>query len=88
MSVRNLSQAGNPAMESHWSDGKSQATSWPGDWLSDMDSNHDKGLQRALCYHYTIGQARRENICHSLPRNGKFPPNGLWLSSGHSLRLI
>jgi hypothetical protein len=23
-----------------------------------MDSNHDKGLQRALCYHYTIGQAR------------------------------
>jgi hypothetical protein len=21
-----------------------------------MDSNHDKGLQRALCYHYTIGQ--------------------------------
>src|SRR5712671_4359429 len=22
-----------------------------------MDSNHDKGLQRALCYHYTIGQA-------------------------------
>src|SRR3954462_7065743 len=25
-------------------------------WLSDMDSNHDKGLQRALCYHYTIGQ--------------------------------
>ena len=27
-----------------------------GKWLSDMDSNHDKGLQRALCYHYTIGQ--------------------------------
>src|SRR5207245_4157932 len=26
-------------------------------WLSDMDSNHDKCLQRALCYHYTIGQA-------------------------------
>gem|GEM_PF-4742646 len=21
-----------------------------------MDSNHDKGLQRALCYRYTIGQ--------------------------------
>ena len=31
----------------------------PGDkWLSDMDSNHDKGLQRALCYRYTIGQGR------------------------------
>src|ERR1041384_2450633 len=26
-------------------------------WLYDMDSNHDKGLQRALCYHYTIGHA-------------------------------
>ena len=22
-----------------------------------MDSNHDKGLQRALCYRYTIGQS-------------------------------
>ena len=28
----------------------------PEKWLSDMDSNHDKGLQRALCYRYTIGQ--------------------------------
>ena len=26
------------------------------DWLSGMDSNHDKSLQRALCYHYTTGQ--------------------------------
>jgi hypothetical protein len=26
-------------------------------WLSDMDSNHDKSLQRALCYRYTIGHA-------------------------------
>ena len=25
-------------------------------WLSDLDSNQDKGLQRALCYRYTIGQ--------------------------------
>ncbi len=23
-----------------------------------MDSNHDKSLQRALCYHYTTGQAK------------------------------
>ena len=29
------------------------------DWLSDMDSNHDKLLQRELCYRYTIGQAAR-----------------------------
>ena len=28
-----------------------------GDWLSDLDSNQDKSLQRALCYRYTIGQA-------------------------------
>src|SRR6266568_7462289 len=26
------------------------------DWLSDLDSNQDKSLQRALCYRYTIGQ--------------------------------
>ena len=31
-----------------------------------MDSNHDKGLQRALCYHYTIGQA---GLKFSLPRH-------------------
>jgi hypothetical protein len=29
-----------------------------------MDSNHDKGLQRALCYRYTIGHA-----VHKLPRS-------------------
>ena len=28
-------------------------------WLSGMDSNHDKSLQRALCYHYTTGQTDR-----------------------------
>lgn len=27
-----------------------------GFWLSDLDSNQDKSLQRALCYRYTIGQ--------------------------------
>jgi hypothetical protein len=26
------------------------------EWLPDMDSNHDKLLQRQLCYRYTIGQ--------------------------------
>jgi hypothetical protein len=31
-------------------------------WLSDMDSNHDKLLQRELCYHYTIGQTLRAKI--------------------------
>lgn len=28
-----------------------------GDWLPDMDLNHDKQIQRLLCYRYTIGQA-------------------------------
>ena len=37
-------------------------------WLSDMDSNHDKGLQRALCYRYTTGQR-----CHNFAR---YPPSG------------
>ncbi len=46
-----------------------------------MDSNHDKGLQRALCYHYTIGQTgtkiaflgrgRKENLRHTGAGNGK-----------------
>ena len=29
-------------------------------WLSGMDSNHDKELQRLLCYHYTTGQDRHK----------------------------
>lgn len=32
-------------------------------WLPDMDSNHDKQIQRLLCYHYTI-------------RHGRPQPNG------------
>ena len=28
-----------------------------GDWLPDMDLNHDKQIQSLLCYRYTIGQA-------------------------------
>ena len=33
-------------------------------WLPDMDLNHDKQIQRLLCYHYTIGQsvARRKLV--------------------------
>lgn len=26
------------------------------EWLPDMDSNHDKQIQRLLCYRYTIRQ--------------------------------
>ena len=31
-------------------------TFW-GNWLPDMDLNHDKQIQSLLCYRYTIGQA-------------------------------
>jgi hypothetical protein len=36
--------------------GESQVSSQQKNWLSGMDSNHDKELQRLLCYHYTTGQ--------------------------------
>ncbi len=36
------------------------------DWLSDLDSNQDKSLQRALCYRYTIGQVDA-NLAFSPP---------------------
>ncbi len=41
-------------------------------WLSDMDSNHDKSLQRALCYRYTIGQTDLKLASPPLPRKEKF----------------
>jgi hypothetical protein len=38
-------------------------------WLSDMDSNHDYGLQRPVCYHYTIGHGGTKLV--SRPRSAK-----------------
>ena len=46
-------------------------------WLSDMDSNHDKGLQRALCYHYTIGQP--EGKLARAQTDDKHNDRGRWL---------
>ena len=40
-------------------------------WLSGMDSNHDKELQRLLCYHYTTGQSRPKLAFRRAPRKGK-----------------
>ena len=40
-------------------------------WLSDLDSNQDKGLQRALCYRYTIGQRARKTSFQSRECKGK-----------------
>ncbi len=38
-----------------------------GEWLPDMDLNHDKQIQSLLCYRYTIGQSGvRENVKLSL----------------------
>ena len=33
----------------------------PKRWLPDMDSNHDKQIQKLLCYHYTIRQTRLQS---------------------------
>ena len=41
-------------------------------WLSGMDLNHDKGLQRALCYHYTTGQTRAKLAFQCLRRKEIF----------------
>lgn len=32
-----------------------------GEWLPDMDLNHDKQIQSLLCYRYTIGQNEAGN---------------------------
>ena len=40
-------------------------------WLSGMDSNHDKELQRLLCYHYTTGQDRQKLAFAAVPRKEK-----------------
>jgi hypothetical protein len=40
-------------------------------WLSGMDSNHDKELQRLLCYHYTTGQAGHKLATAPARRKGK-----------------
>ena len=50
-----------------------------GSWLSGLDSNQDKGLQRPLCYHYTTGHAgkklvvRRAGSKTNLPNAGVLP---------------
>src|SRR4051812_1631522 len=43
-----------------------------------MDSNHDKGLQRALCYHYTIGQTTVNLAFTPHSRKAKVNPENFW----------
>ena len=53
-------------------------------WLSGMDLNHDKSLQRALCYHYTTGQTPTKYRPQCQAANKKLPdprrPRGAQLS--------
>lgn len=52
-------------------------------WLSGMDSNHDKELQRLLCYHYTTGQGGHNVASRHPPCKGKntaFPGPALFLT--------
>jgi hypothetical protein len=50
---------------------------FPYGWLSGMDSNHDKSLQRALCYHYTTGQTSLNLAFGSRRRKAKVSPEKL-----------
>ena len=43
-----------------------------GDWLPDMDLNHDKQIQSLLCYRYTIGQTDAlENLKSPCPESSR-----------------
>src|ERR1043165_44672 len=53
---------GNPM---HFVNRKSQIVN--GDWLPDMDLNHDKQIQSLLCYRYTIGQAGASRRLSAFP---------------------
>jgi hypothetical protein len=46
-------------------------TTWPREWLPDMDLNHDKQIQSLLCYRYTIGQTGFVKIENRLPESSR-----------------
>ena len=52
-----------------------------GEWLPDMDLNHDKQIQSLLCYRYTIGQTdvwhRLGNFAGQSSRQAGSKANGL-----------
>lgn len=54
-------------------------------WLSGMDSNHDKSLQRALCYHYTTGQTGDKLAFREFECKGKLGLCGLCVICGHEI---
>src|SRR5215467_2731038 len=59
------------------------AVATAGDWLSGLDSNQDKELQRLLCYHYTTGQCAKNSVTGPLVQRKK--PCGLSLTFGQTL---
>ncbi len=49
-----------------------------GDWLPDMDLNHDKQIQSLLCYRYTIGQTDAlENLKSFMSQSSRQTAAGL-----------
>lgn len=53
-------------------------------WLSGLDSNQNKRLQRALCYRYTTGQTARNLAPFLRPANTKL--RALNRRHGHPIR--
>ena len=54
-------------------------------WLPDLDSNQDKLNQNQLCYHYTIGQIRRELKIVPLVKFSNQQQNNLQFASSMSV---
>ena len=54
---------------------KKRASRAQGNWLPDMDLNHDKQIQSLLCYRYTIGQTRAIKVNAS---RAESTANSIW----------
>jgi hypothetical protein len=48
-----------------------------GEWLPDMDLNHDKQIQSLLCYRYTIGQTGASKV-ERWPWESRLPKMEEW----------
>ena len=63
-----------------------------GEWLPDMDLNHDKQIQSLLCYRYTIGQddasVKLENFIHQSSRQTAVPQGRKTIAHGFNRGLV
>ena len=58
-----------------------------GNWLPDMDLNHDKQIQSLLCYRYTIGQAGASDRLKGFPaQSSQQAGSSLKESNGFNVR--